>query len=917
MSKHETFNDIRQSILDLPSTVQYTCFSLWFSGSKLNDFLELDSVEGIHNDATLELHEEAYTEREARLHVLKVRDIIGLRSSKNDAIAALSPGLSALESVEVSGELFKTNASEGDASKVHHAMSGFERDAAPTLTEIFPQPEPATPQCLKSLGLSMWHPPPANLRLRGDLLYLQVHTLEGTTFHITSHISGFYVSNSSSQKFDPSRKPKSSAAHSLLVLLQELSPLFASQLQSWQTELGRRDPLTVYTPTNAMLAAPFIANPDHALITDISRTQEQLLLGGSDNLDTVRDWNEDLQSTREMPRATIAERILRERLLNKLSFDFSEAAAKGAVHIVREEVPALNPNEFRDAQIFLYNGIFFSFGADGMGTFEKEGGDYAARYAVGKDLAGVKFVTQLDVEGIYPLCTVIVDYCGRRVVAQSPVPGIFRQREDGTHQIVYGGVEERKIIANSSAFKPYFEKVAESLHLKTHTVWDQDNAPFELATSLETKGLQGTDGRKYIIDLYRITPLDIEFLELEAGYPHNMAVLRTEAVDEWWRTQIRAWVSEETEKYKAEGKEVRFIYKSATAQSKSDDVAEESSEATAPTTTEEESAEGANGEKKEVITVSFNGFKYAVNPDVFSGQLPLTEADKEEYAADEATARSVAKFVKTTLIPNFIDDILNGVLSVPLDGTQLSKIMHKRGINLRYLGAVLDAIPSAEANSKIPKKLSLFKVMVEQEIIVRSAKHAINELIRDLPTSVIPYAAAHVFNSILGLKYNSSPAIAVDEGLSALYPEVAMEFARLSAKDIQQLISSEAKNRFRYDLGEEWAEKKVRPLQLFRELSIKLGFQWRAKEYNFDKTASVVTAKIEDKGTRPEKVNGEAAKKQGKNRKKHSKQQLVVKEDTAAVKKALPATTFSADDLLNIVPIIKDSTMKVINTSNA
>ncbi|KAK7207744.1 putative eukaryotic translation initiation factor 3 subunit CLU1/TIF31 [Myxozyma melibiosi] len=916
VSVHETFNDIRQSILDLPSTVQYTCFSLWFNDAPLNDFLELSSVEGIHDGATLELHEEAYTEREARLHVLKVRDVIALSSTKNDPITALSSGLSALESVEAFGEQFKTAADEKDKTGPRHAMAGFDMNGTPSLAEILPQPEPAKPQCVKAFGLSVWHPPPANLRLRGHLLYLQVMTLEGTAFHITSHISGFYVSNSTSQKFDPTPKAKSPSAHSLLVLLQDLSPLFAAELHKWQTRLGERDPLTVYTPTNAMLAAPFIARPAPSPLPDVSRTQEQLLLGGSDNLDTVRDWNEDFQSTREMPRTTITERILRERLLNKLSFDYSEAAAKGAVQIVREEIPPMNTSDVRDNQVYLYNGILFSYGADPNGAYAKEGGDAAARYAVGKDLAGVKFVTQLDVEGLYPLCTVVVDYCGRRVVAQAPFPGIFRQQEDVPNQIVYGAVEERKVIDNSPDFKPYFEKIAESLHLKTHTVWDQDGKPFELATSLENKGLMGTDGRKYIIDLYRITPLDIEFLESEGeGYPHKMAVLRTEAVDEWWRVQVRAWVSEETEKYKAEGKE-------AEKESEEPVKAIEDSKAAPSEEQDGESVkEDAVEEKKEVVTLSFDGFKYAINPDVFAGQLPVTEADKEAYAEDEARVRAISKFVKTTLIPDFVKDIHKGTVSVPLDGVQLSTLMHKRGLNMRYLGAVLASVAEAEKESKTPKKFTLFKILLEQEIIARSLKHAISSLIRDIPVPLISFAVAHIYNSILGTKLNPDPEVALDEALVALYPRENLEFAKLSAKEIQDLVKAEAKSRFRYDLGENWVDTKVRSLQLFREVSIKMGFQWKAKDYSFDKTLAAPATEA-DEAKASEKTNGEqpvANGKSGKSGKKHGKKnKQAPKEETATVKKAVtPKATFVPDDLLNIVPVIKDSTMKSVLAEEA
>ncbi|KAK9387649.1 clustered mitochondria-domain-containing protein [Lipomyces mesembrius] len=895
VSAHETFNDIRQSILDLPSTIQYTCFSLWFNNAKLNDFLELHSVEGIHDGATLELREEAYNDREARAHVLKVRDIIGLVSTKNDSIVGLSAGLSALSTIEESAQGYKDKTSE-----MAHPMSDFDLDAQPVLHELLPPAEPSRPACIKSLGLSQWNPPPPNLRLRGHLLYLQVLSLEGAVHHITADISGFYTSNSSNQKFDPSPRKgagKAFYAHSLLVLLQELSPLFKEELIAWQTTLGQRDPLTVYNPTNALLAAPWLARPAPTPTPDISRSQEQLLVGGSDNLDTVRDWNEDLQSTREMPRSNIQERILRERLLNKLYYDFAEAAAKGAVLIARDEVPALNPNEARDAQIFLYNGIFFSYGADGIGTFAKEGGDPAARYAVGKDLAGVRFVSQLDVEGICPLCTVIVDYCGRRIVAQSPVPGIFRQREDGSNQIVYGGVDSRDVIANDKSFEPIFEKIAESLHLKRHTVWDKDSKPTELVTSVETKGLEGTDGRKYILDVYRITPLDIEFLDEFGGaavaYPHKMAVLRPEAVEEWWKDQVRTWIADESEKLKSEGKEAKIVYKTENGT--------QPNEETEPTPETEKTDGNQAAEPSETIEIS--GFKYALNPDVFSGQVPVTEEDKAAYADDAAEVRNVSKYITETLIPNLLADLQSGSVSVPLDSSQLTKLLHKRGINMRYLGKLVATVTESAAD-----RLASFKSVLVHEIILRASKCVINGMLKPLPVCIVPFAAVHVFNSILGSKLNADPTIEIDAQLVSLYADQAggpdFGFANLSAAEIQKLIADEALKRFRYTLPEKWV-REIRTVQLFREMSIKLGFQWRLKNYLFEKPVGDDAPADSDDA---KQVNGTPfPKTNGKGSGKHKKQNGHKREASPV---APPATSFVVDDLLNIIPVVKDAAMK-------
>lgn len=48
-------------------------------------------------------------------------------------------------------------------------------------------------QCLRVLTLSSWNPPPGNRKMHGDLMYLNVLTLEDKELNITSSTRGFYL----------------------------------------------------------------------------------------------------------------------------------------------------------------------------------------------------------------------------------------------------------------------------------------------------------------------------------------------------------------------------------------------------------------------------------------------------------------------------------------------------------------------------------------------------------------------------------------------------------------------------------------------------------------------------------------------------------------------------------------------------
>jgi protein TIF31 len=449
-----------------------------------------------------------------------------------------------------------------DAPVPETAFTNYDFDAQSHLSQFVPTSFQRTaPQCLKSFGLSGWNPVPHPQKLKGDLLYLVVTTLENETVHITSNVRGFFVNNSSNNKFDPSVKRAPSAeklteSHSLITLLQHVSPLFASNFDKLQTFITDHHMLEVLPVNTTLQAYPWAVKP-YPHTFDLARPADALLNYGTDSVDSLRDWNDELQSHRELPRTNLQERVLRERLINKLQAEFTDAAVKGAMAVVEETIVPLNPLEPEGSHMYVHNNIFFSKGSDGRGTFESLGGDEAAHVATGKDLEGVRILNNADVEGLCTLGSVIVDYKGVRVVAQSIVPGIFRRQDETS--IVYGSVDNGEKISADEKFHELLASAAKSLHLAAHTVVDGEGNGVELYTSLETKGLLGADGRRYILDLYRLNPVDIEFQEKEAieqpdgdnklpAYPHKMTLLRPELMAIYWEQKLREWVKEKSGK---------------------------------------------------------------------------------------------------------------------------------------------------------------------------------------------------------------------------------------------------------------------------------------------------------------------------------------------------------------------------------
>lgn len=756
------------------------------------------------------------------------------------------------------------------------------------------------------MSLSPWNPPPYHLRQKGHLLYLLVTTNEGEQYQITSHVGGFYVNKSSNSKFDPSPRaaPKAYSAHSLLTLLGQVSSSFSESFEQLLQFNNRKEPLATFQMTNAIPAAPWLvpsqSSPLCAHTADITRTQEGYLIAGVDNTDTLRDWNEEFQAARELPKETVQDRVFRERFISKLFADYTDAASRGAILVARGEVTPLNPTEGRDAQIFVYNNVFFSFGADGVGTFTSEGGDDAARVATGKDVNGVRIVNQLDIDGLYSPATVVVDYLGKRIVGQTIVPGIFKQREPGENSIDYGAVEGKDVVAADERFAASFEKLSQALRVKKHPVWDKDGKRFDLEASVETKGLMGTDGRKYVLDLYRITPLDVLWLEeneakteeSETDYPHRMTVLRPELVETLRTLKWSEWVNAEIARIKdRSAKEKSEAKDSAESNEQEEDAKDTKDTDDTKAADDAKDAKDAKGTEDTDIEEKIDGsnFSFSLNPDAFSGQVPQTEEEKKELAADEEDVRNACKHLRDTAVPDFVNDIKSSDLPFPMDGSSLAKMMHKRGINMRYLGKIVSLCEG-------PRLLRLRDLCL-QEVVSRAFKHVAGKYLRYLPMPLTSACIAHLLNCLLGSAFNSKPVAEIDESLKSLYPEADLAFAAVTPESLFKEIEVQSIRRFKVTLDANW-HSEIKHLQLLREVSLKLGLQLQAKNFQFTAEPTVT----------PEKVNGQPNGDGEKSKKKKKKARDGSPSSTAS--SAAVQATFTVDDIVNIVPVIKDSAPK-------
>ena len=212
------------------------------------------------------------------------------------------------------------------------------------------------------------------------------------------------------EEFNPKAASPSYLSHSLIELLSQISPLFKRNFSLLQKRRTGRHPYE-RVPTPYQLYSWVGPHQEHSIDTIRAEDAFSSKLGYEEHIPgQTRDWNEELQTTRELPRKNLPERLLRERAIFKVHSDFVSAATRGAMAVIDGNVMAINPGEEAKMQMFIWNNIFFSLGFDVKDHYKDLGGDAAAYVAPRNDLQGVKVYNAVDLEVRSAVCFLALTY---------------------------------------------------------------------------------------------------------------------------------------------------------------------------------------------------------------------------------------------------------------------------------------------------------------------------------------------------------------------------------------------------------------------------------------------------------------------------------------------------------------------------
>ncbi|WVO16806.1 hypothetical protein L204_104492 [Cryptococcus depauperatus] len=934
-------------------------------GEKLNEWAEIGQVFSNYNERILEAVCEPYGEFSARQQVLRLAELV-LPSGALANPVALLPGATIFDSVR-------------DEAMAKHAFSEWKEWENVSLGELPVSSDPVqASDCLKSIQLSPFNPPPPHLAQRGHQLYLSVAILEGDVITLICTTRGWYVSKSNVNVFDPS--PKSGVYHSLIDLLHSISPKFSLALAKLPPFQFSTDPITTTQIPQCQPAYPFLVPTPPLPSANPLRTQLALLHTGAWSADSgegARDWNEEIQGIRELPRSKVdrqdddesvrhgvEERVFREKMLQKVFAEFDQAAIRAVQS--RGDIPPINPSEPPSSHMYLLSNIFVTPATlDSLSTLTHLGGDDAVRPSHGKDAQGVKLLNKLDVAGVYMLGHTVVEWTGKRWVCQSVLPGIFSNKDEvgeakpdiednekkedwvdvqkspktstsatissdedlpSNPMMTYGQDSESPSLIHWDQTTHYlFSLLAPGLKLAPHKLPDGQGRDKEFYASAEVKGLKGQDGRRYILDAQRLMCVDVEFLEKDIEtctvlntqgnvgqkYPHRFVLLRPELIELFWESELKRWarnVAKNAKEIKTEAGGVEKDTKGELAETEvalGDDIkskhafpadAEHNSPALIEAATQRESSDTPLDLS---LVGSLKDFKLLFNPDAFVETIdPAKPGTIQVRVSDESdptikAVRDASIYLRELAIPQFVlDSVTNGSTTL-MDGEALSKTMHLRGINMRYLGYVAKTIEAfskgEDGENKIVGALRVLLRLVKREMVLRASKHILRSLLYPLQLDQAPAAISHFLNCLLGAEIDPHPVAEWTPLQLSSIDEPKPEYVSFSPEGLREKIRKEVEVRFRWSLNNEdviGLEKK----QLLRELALRTGFQLVKRNYIFDPqlkptfTPAAALTSTEKK----DKKN-----KRGEERKKER------------------TRVFESDDVLALVPIIKSTAPSV------
>ena len=311
----------------------------------------------------------------------------------------------------------------------------------------------------------------------------------------------------------------------------------------------------------------------------------------------------------------------------------------------------------------------------------------------------------MEVPELSCIAACIVDYRGYRVLCQSIIPGILSQSPETSAK--YGSIDDGATINTDEEFGEIMKQVCEKMCLSQSKVLDAEGNTHEIWGAVDSKGIKGSDQRKYFLEALRLTPRDANY----QGEEYSLCLLRPELVEQFQQLKNNEFIENEVEKRIKQKKD---------------------SESKEEQTEEEKKNRITIEELQEIVKMAP---RYDFNPNTFTN-INFAEGKEES----EGKVTQLSEFLLEKQVPAAAKLLCNEE-SWSRIGSSIIEVLHRLGVNARYLGRILNLITSPE-NKHV-------KLALERHAVARAAKHVLNYYIRETSDSYLAEGIAHLLNSLM------------------------------------------------------------------------------------------------------------------------------------------------------------------------
>ena len=155
-----------------------------------------------------------------------------------------------------------------------------------------------------------------------------------------------------------------------------------------------------------------------------------------------------------------------------------------------------------------------------------------------------------------------------------------------------------------------------------------------------------------------------------------------------------------------------------------------------------------------------------------------------------------------------------------MDSDTLTASMHRRGINMRFLGKLSGILETIESDS-----LNLLKNVIREEMILRAMKHIIRDLLVNLAKPFTGPCVAHILNCFFS---KESDILVVHDDCHS--------YSCITPGSLKGMIRLQVRQRFRHDCSEiDHTFSQTHGYALLKGICKKIGIQIQARVYSFVK----------------------------------------------------------------------------------